>query len=182
MKKSTRYSPEVRERAVRMVLEHQAERRLAVGGDQSIAGKIGCTAETLRRWVQEAEIDRRRAPRRDDGGTGASQRARARESRAEARQRDPAQGVGVFRPGGARPPTEVMVSFIDEHRDEYGVEPICALLPIAPSTYYEAQGPRGRSERVAGARQARRVSCRMRSSGSGTRTSRSTVRARSGGS
>ncbi len=31
-----------------------------------------------------------------------------------------------------------MVSFIDEHRDAYGVEPICAMLPIAPSTYYEA--------------------------------------------
>ena len=30
-----------------------------------------------------------------------------------------------------------MVAFIDEHRDEYGVEPICSVLPIAPSTYYE---------------------------------------------
>ena len=30
-----------------------------------------------------------------------------------------------------------MVSFIDEHREEHGVEPICAQLPIAPSTYYE---------------------------------------------
>ena len=30
-----------------------------------------------------------------------------------------------------------MVAFIDEHRDEYGVEPICSMLPIAPSTYYE---------------------------------------------
>ena len=30
-----------------------------------------------------------------------------------------------------------MVAFIDAHRDEYGVEPICKLLPIAPSTYYE---------------------------------------------
>lgn len=30
-----------------------------------------------------------------------------------------------------------MVSFIDEHRDQYGVEPICAMLPIAPSVYYE---------------------------------------------
>ena len=30
-----------------------------------------------------------------------------------------------------------MVSFIDEHRDEHGVEPICAQLPIAPSTYHE---------------------------------------------
>ena len=47
--------------------------------------------------------------------------------------------LGVFRPGGARPPTEVMVIYIDDHRDRFGVEPICAVLPIAPSTYYEHQ-------------------------------------------
>jgi putative transposase len=35
-----------------------------------------------------------------------------------------------------RPPTEVMVTFLDQHRDTYGVEPICAVLPNAPSTYY----------------------------------------------
>ena len=40
--------------------------------------------------------------------------------------------------GGARPPTETMTAYIDEHRAEFGVEPICALLPIAPSTYYAA--------------------------------------------
>ncbi len=53
--------------------------------------------------------------------------------------RDPAQGISVFRAGGARPPREVMVAFVDAHRDEYGVEPICAEMPIAPSTYYEAK-------------------------------------------
>jgi putative transposase len=45
-----------------------------------------------------------------------------------------------------------MVAFIDEHRDVYGVEPICEVLPIAPSTYYEhrarAQNPDRRSERA----------------------------------
>ena len=51
-------------------------------------------------------------------------------------QRDPAQGVGVFCPGGARPPTQALIAFIDDHRGEHGVEPICAVLPIAPSTYH----------------------------------------------
>jgi len=41
--------------------------------------------------------------------------------------------------GGARPPREVMVAFVDAHRAEYGVEPICAEVPIAPSTYYECK-------------------------------------------
>ena len=40
-------------------------------------------------------------------------------------------------PSGVRPQTEMTVSFIDTHRDAYGVEPICTELPIAPSTYYE---------------------------------------------
>ena len=49
------------------------------------------------------------------------------------------EGGGVFRPGGARPPIEVIVGFIDEHRDEFGVEPICTALQVAPSTYYAAK-------------------------------------------
>ena len=50
MKKSTKYSPEVRERAVRMVREHQDEHESQWAAICSIAGKIGCTPETLRSW------------------------------------------------------------------------------------------------------------------------------------
>lgn len=52
-----RYSPEVRERAVRMVLEQQTEHSSQWATIQSIASKIGCTSETLRRWVRQAERD-----------------------------------------------------------------------------------------------------------------------------
>ena len=55
MKTSTTYSPEVRERAVRMVREHQGEHESEWAAIVSIASKIGCTAETLRRWVRQAE-------------------------------------------------------------------------------------------------------------------------------
>ena len=41
-----------------------------------------------------------------------------------------------------------MVSFIDDHRDEYGVVPICAQLPIAPSTYYEHKARETNPERL----------------------------------
>lgn len=57
MNKSTRYSPEVRERAVRLVLEHQGEHGSQWKAIQSIAAKIGCSAEGLRRWVRQAERD-----------------------------------------------------------------------------------------------------------------------------
>jgi transposase-like protein len=57
MKKTTKYSPEVRDRAVRMVFEQQKEHNSQWSAIESIAGKIGCTAETLRSWVRRAEID-----------------------------------------------------------------------------------------------------------------------------
>ncbi len=57
MKTSTKFSPEVRERAVRLVREHQGEHESQWAAIQSISGKMGCTAETLRRWVRQAERD-----------------------------------------------------------------------------------------------------------------------------
>ncbi|MFM0514978.1 transposase [Paraburkholderia sp. RL17-373-BIF-A] len=57
-KKSLRYSPEVRERAVRMVLEHQGDHESQWKGIASIAAKFGCSGETLRSWVRKAERDR----------------------------------------------------------------------------------------------------------------------------
>jgi transposase len=60
MNKSTRYSPEVRERAVRLVFEHQGEHDSQWAAIGSIAAKMGCTAETLRKWVRQAERDQGR--------------------------------------------------------------------------------------------------------------------------
>jgi transposase len=55
MHKRTRFSPEVRERAVRLVQEHQGEYPTAWAAITSIASKIRCAAETLRLWVRQAE-------------------------------------------------------------------------------------------------------------------------------
>jgi len=57
MKASKSYFPEVRERAVRMVFEHEGDHASQWAAIASIAGKIGCTPETLRLWVRQAERD-----------------------------------------------------------------------------------------------------------------------------
>lgn len=68
-----RYSGEVRERGVRLVLEHQGEYPSQWAAIESIAPKLGCTAETLRKWVRQAERD---SGKRD--GLTSSERERLR--------------------------------------------------------------------------------------------------------
>ena len=78
---SKRYSPEVRERAVRLVLEHQPEYASQWAAMGSIAGKIGCTPETLRCWVRRAEVDEGLRP-----GLTSEERARLKELERENRE------------------------------------------------------------------------------------------------
>jgi transposase len=59
---SKRYAPELRERAVRLVLEHQHEHESQWAAIVSVAAKIGCTPETLRTWVRRVEVDEGRRP------------------------------------------------------------------------------------------------------------------------
>ena len=62
MKRATRYSPEVRDRAVGRVLDHTHEHTSQRAAISSISQKIGCTAEMLRKWVRRAERDQGRRP------------------------------------------------------------------------------------------------------------------------
>lgn len=81
MKQAKKYSPEVRERAVRMVFEHEAEYASQWAAIQSIAEKIGCSGETLRNWVRQAERDAGKRP-----GLTTTERERIKELERENRE------------------------------------------------------------------------------------------------
>ena len=152
MTRQTRYSPEVRERAVRMVLEHQGEHASQWAAIGSIAAKIGCTARRC-----AAGFGRPSATRVCGRASTSDERERIKALEREIRELRQANEIlrkasRVFCAGGARPPVQAMIAFIDDHRDVHGVEPICRVLPIAPSTYYEPRRPARRSREAAGPR------------------------------
>jgi len=81
MARRSRFSPEVQDRAVRMVLEHQGEHDSQWATIGSIAAKIGCSPETLRKWVRQAEIDHG-----DRAGLSTAERERMKELEREVRE------------------------------------------------------------------------------------------------
>jgi transposase-like protein len=81
MSRSNRYSPEVRQRAVRMVFEHEHEYASEWAAIESIAAKIGCASETLRKWVRRQERDEGRR-----AGVTTDERARLKELERENRE------------------------------------------------------------------------------------------------
>ncbi|MBL9027447.1 MAG: IS3 family transposase [Myxococcales bacterium] len=142
MGRPSKFAPEVRERAVRLVFEQQDKHESQWAAIASIASKMGCTPETLRKWVRQVERDRGARP-----GLTTEERDRMKELEREVRELKRANEIlrkasALFRPGGARPPTQRMIDFVEEHRAAYGVEPICEVLQIAPSTYYEHRARR----------------------------------------
>ena len=81
MGRRSRYAPEVKERAVQMVFEHEGDYASQWEAIRSIAEKIGCSAETLRKWVRQAETDAGRRP-----GTSSEERERLKKLERENRE------------------------------------------------------------------------------------------------
>ncbi|EFY7273047.1 IS3 family transposase, partial [Escherichia coli] len=143
MTKNTRFSPEVRQRAIRMVLESQDEYDSQWAAICSIAPKIGCTPETLRVWVRQHERDTGGG----DGGLTSAERQRLkeleRENRELRRSNDILRQVSAyFAKAEFDRLWKKLMPLLDKLREQYGVGPLCSELHIAPSTYYHCQQQR----------------------------------------
>ncbi|MEL6058794.1 IS3 family transposase [Escherichia coli] len=147
MTKHNRFPPEVRQRAIRMVLENQNTYNSQWAAICSIAPKIGCTPETLRIWIRQQEpVDD------EQNALTASERQRLKELEREVRELRRSndilrQASAYFAPGGARPPLEKIMPLLENLSGEHGVGPVCHELDIAPSTYYWHQQRRKCPER-----------------------------------
>ena len=111
-----RYPPELKERAVRMVLDLREQDPHDKTVISRVARQLGVGDESLRSLGQAGRRRRRQAPGTDERGAGRAQAAAQGELRAAPGQRHLA-GRGKFLRGGARPPTQEVVTFIDAHRD-----------------------------------------------------------------
>ncbi|HAW2745801.1 TPA: IS3 family transposase [Escherichia coli] len=143
MTKNTRFSPEVRQRAVRMVLESQDEYDSQWAAICSIAPKIGCTPETLRVWVRQHERDTGGG----DGGLTSAERQRLKELERENRELRRSndilrQSSAYFAKAEFDRLWKKLMPLLDKLREQYGVGPVCSELHIAPSTYYHCQQQR----------------------------------------
>ncbi|MEN8649231.1 IS3 family transposase [Streptomyces sp. 21So2-11] len=135
------YPKELKERAVRLVLETRDQYKTESAAIRSIGAKLDIGPESLRNWVRQAEVD---AGARTGTTTEESAQLKAlkREVAELKRANEILKAAAKFLRGRARPATHTLVAFIDEHRDRFGgVEPICRTLTehdcsIHPSTYY----------------------------------------------
>ncbi|MGW1741242.1 IS3 family transposase [Nocardia sp. NPDC001965] len=145
---SKRYPPEVREKAVRLALERLDEYGSAYAAARVIGPLVDVHHETLRLWIKKALAAGSRPGDSVAPGLSSAERdelARLRKENRELKQTNEILKLAssYFR-AGTRPATPLIVGFIDEYRQVYGVESICRALSahgvqIAPRTYRKAR-------------------------------------------
>ncbi|EAY5055152.1 IS3 family transposase [Salmonella enterica] len=147
MTKHNRFPPEVRQRAIRMVLENQNTYNSQWAAICSIAPKIGCTPETLRIWIRQQEpVDE------EQNALTVSERQRLKELEREVRELRRSndilrQASAYFAQAELDRHWKKLMPLLENLSGEHGVGPVCHELDIAPSTYYWHQQRRKCPER-----------------------------------
>lgn len=126
-KTTNKFVPEVRARAIRIVLDHEADYPSRWATVVSIAEKIGCSPPTLHEWVKKAEVD---SGKRVGVTSDIAEKLKA----LERENRELRQANEILRKASG--------CFAQ------AVEPICNVLPIAPSTYHDRVRQRGYPSRL----------------------------------
>ncbi|MEV8134340.1 IS3 family transposase [Microbacterium chocolatum] len=151
---SRKYSPEMRERALRMLAEARPSHPNMMSAVRHVAGLLGMSPETLRLWQRRYEVDAGVKP-----GLTTDAAARIKELEKEVSELRKANEIlkaaSVFFAKGARPPLTEMIRFINEYRDRYGVELICRVLRPAVQGFLTSRGYRAAVGRAPSARQLR---------------------------
>ncbi|EGT5658118.1 IS3 family transposase [Citrobacter braakii] len=150
-KRANRYPPELRERAVRMLLEQCSEYHSEHAAINSIAPKIGCSPDTLRAWLRQHE----RNNGAGDGGLTSDERQRLKELEQENRElrrsNDILRQASAYFAKAEYDRLRKIMPLLDTLSGGHGVGPVCHELNIAPSTYYRhreyRQHPEKRSQR-----------------------------------
>ncbi|WP_431780033.1 IS3 family transposase [Microbacterium aurantiacum] len=149
-----KYSPEMRERALRMLAEARPSHPNMMSAVRHVAGLLGMSPETLRLWQRRYEVDAGAKP-----GVTTDAAARIKQLEKEVSELRKANEIlkaaSVFFREGARPPLTEMIRFINEHRDRFGVELICRVLRPAVQGFLTSRGYRAAIGRPPSARQLR---------------------------
>ncbi len=149
-----KYSPEMRERALRMLAETRPSHPTMMSAVRHVAGLLGMSPETLRLWQRRYEVDA--GVKAGVTTEAAAEIKRLQKEVSELRKANEIlKAASIFFAKERRPPLDEMIRFISEHRDRFGVELICQVLRPAVRGFLTSRG-----YRAAGARRPR-DGCRM---------------------
>ncbi|WP_449528529.1 IS3 family transposase [Galactobacter valiniphilus] len=147
-----KYSPAMREKALRMLDEAVPSHPNLMTAVRHVAGLLGMSPETLRVWHRRREVDAGRRP--GVPSDVSEETSRLKRENAELRKANEIlRAASVFFAKGARPPLDEMIRFIDMHRDQFGVELICRVLRDPVRGFLTSRGYRAAKARPASARQ-----------------------------
>ncbi len=147
-----KYTPEIRDRAVQLLIESEKDYPSTWAAITAIAPKIGCTPETLRAWHQK-HLDQQNPVKVQQLSDQERIKQLERENKEKLQRANEIlrKAAAFFAQAELEPPTQIMVDFIHNNKDRYGVDAICRILPIAASTYYRtldlADNPEHRAKR-----------------------------------